>query len=115
MLEILTNICNGKGKEGDIELLQEMASIIKDASLCGLGQTAPNPVLSTIRYFRNEYEAHIRDKRCPAVVCSALFKSPCQHACPIGMDVPSYVALIRANRLEDAYRVMLRTNPFPSV
>jgi len=115
MLEILTNICNGKGKEGDIELLEEMAAIIKDASLCGLGQTAPNPVLSTIRYFRSEYEAHIRDKRCSAVVCSALFKSPCQHACPIGMDVPSYVALIRADRLEDAYKVMLRTNPFPSV
>lgn len=111
MLEILTNICNGKGKEGDIELLEEMAAIIKDASLCGLGQTAPNPVLSTIRYFRSEYEAHIRDKRCSAVVCSALFKSPCQHACPIGMDVPSYVALIRADRLEDAYKVMLRTNP----
>ena len=115
MLEILTNICEGRGQEGDIELLEEMAEVIKDSALCGLGQTAPNPVLSTIRYFRNEYEAHIRDKRCPAVVCSALFKSPCQHACPIGMDVPSYIALIRAGRLEDAYKVMLRTNPLPSV
>jgi len=115
MLEILTNICEGRGQEGDIELLEEMAAVIKDAALCGLGQTAPNPVLSTLRYFRDEYEAHIRDKRCPAVVCSSLFKSPCQHACPIGMDVPSYIALIRAGRLEDAYKVMLRTNPFPSV
>ncbi|HUT84319.1 MAG TPA: NADH-ubiquinone oxidoreductase-F iron-sulfur binding region domain-containing protein, partial [Thermodesulfobacteriota bacterium] len=115
MLEILTNICEGRGQEGDIELLEEMAGIIKDSALCGLGQTAPNPVLSTIRYFRDEYEAHIKDKRCPAVVCTALFKSPCQHACPIGMDVPSYIALIRAGRLEDAYKVMLRTNPFPSV
>jgi NADH-quinone oxidoreductase subunit F len=115
MLEILTNICEGRGQEGDIELLEEMAGVIKDAALCGLGQTAPNPVLSTIRYFKNEYEAHIRDKRCPAVVCSTLFKSPCQHACPIGMDVPSYIALIRAGRFEDAYKVMLRTNPFPSV
>ena len=115
MLEILTNICEGRGKEGDIELLEEMAGVIKDSSLCGLGQTAPNPVLSTLRYFRDEYEAHIKDKRCPAVVCTALFKSPCQHACPIEMDVPSYIALIRAGRLEDAYKVMLRTNPFPSV
>jgi len=114
MLEILTNICEGRGQEGDIELLEHLAGIIKDAALCGLGQTAPNPVLSTIRYFRDEYEAHIRDKHCPAVVCSALFKSPCQHACPIEMDIPSYVALIRAGRLEDAYKVMLRTNPFPS-
>ena len=115
MLEILTNITQGKGKEGDIELLEEMATIIKDASLCGLGQTAPNPVLSTIRYFRKEYEDHIRNHRCEAAVCSALFKSPCQHTCPIGMDIPSYIALIRDGRLEDAYKVLLRTNPFPSV
>jgi NADH-quinone oxidoreductase subunit F len=115
MLDILTDICEGRGKEGDIELLEEMAAVIKDSALCGLGQTAPNPVLSTIRYFRDEYEAHIRDKRCPASVCSALFKSPCQNTCPVGMDVPSYIALIRANRLDDAYKVLLRTNPFPSV
>ena len=115
MLQILVNITQGKGKEGDIELLEEMAPIIKDASLCGLGQTAPNPVLSTIRYFRKEYEDHIRNHRCNAAVCTALFKSPCQHTCPIEMDIPSYIALIRANRMEDAYKVLLRTNPFPSV
>jgi NADH-quinone oxidoreductase subunit F len=115
MLQILTNITQGKGQEGDIELLEEMAPIIKDASLCGLGQTAPNPVLSTIRYFRKEYEDHIRNHRCNAAVCTALFKSPCQHTCPIEMDIPSYIALIRANRMEDAYKVLLRTNPFPSV
>ncbi|NPU85703.1 MAG: FAD-dependent oxidoreductase [Syntrophaceae bacterium] len=115
MLEILTNITRGKGKEGDIELLEEMAGIIKDASLCGLGQTAPNPVLSTIRYFRDEYEEHIRDGHCRAAVCSALFKSPCQNTCPIGMDVPAYIGLIRAERFEDAYKVLLKTNPFPSV
>ncbi|HYA43895.1 MAG TPA: NADH-quinone oxidoreductase subunit NuoF [Syntrophobacteraceae bacterium] len=115
MLDILTDITQGMGKEGDIELLEEMGEIIKNASLCGLGQTAPNPVLSTIRYFRHEYEEHIREKRCRAVVCSALFKSPCQHTCPAGMDVPAYVALVRAERFDDAYKVMLRTNPFPSV
>jgi NADH-quinone oxidoreductase subunit F len=115
MLDILTAICEGRGKEGDIELLEELAAIIKDSALCGLGQTAPNPVLSTIRYFRHEYEAHIRDKRCPASVCSALFKSPCQNTCPVGMDAPAYIALIRANRLADAYKVLLKTNPFPSI
>ncbi len=115
MLEILTNITQGKGKEGDIELLEEMASIIKDASLCGLGQTAPNPILSTLRYFRKEYEDHIYNHRCTAGVCTALFKSPCQNACPVEMDIPSYIALIREGRLDDAYKVMLRTNPFPSV
>jgi NADH-quinone oxidoreductase subunit F len=115
MLDILTDITQGRGKEGDIELLEQMGTIIKNASLCGLGQTAPNPVLSTIRYFRDEYEEHIKEKRCRAVVCSALFKSPCQHTCPAGMDVPAYVALIRAQRFEDAYKIMVRTNPFPSV
>lgn len=72
MLEILTRITEGNGKEGDIELLEELATQIKAGSLCGLGQTAPNPVLSTIRYFRDEYEAHIRDHKCPAKQCSNL-------------------------------------------
>ena len=72
MLKILTNISEGKGKEGDIELLEDLAEATRDASLCALGGSAPNPVRSTIRYFRDEYEAHIRDKRCPAYVCKDL-------------------------------------------
>lgn len=72
MLIILNNICSGKGEEQDIELLQEIAETMQDASLCALGTTAANPVLSTIKYFRDEYEAHIREKRCPAGVCREL-------------------------------------------
>jgi len=72
MLKILTNITKGKGKEGDIELLEELSEVTRDASLCALGRTAANPILSTIRYFRDEYEAHIKEKRCPAYVCKAL-------------------------------------------
>ena len=72
MLEILTKITEGKGEEGDVEKLLELAENIKASAFCGLGQTAPNPVISTIRYFRDEYDAHIREKRCPAGVCSAL-------------------------------------------
>ncbi len=72
MLEILTRITEGKGEMSDIEKLEELAYEIKDNSLCGLGQTAPNPVLTTIKYFRDEYEAHIRDKKCPAKVCKSL-------------------------------------------
>lgn len=72
MLEILERITNGQGEEGDIEKLEELAAQIKDSSLCGLGQTAPNPVLATLRYFRHEYEAHIIDKKCPAKVCKPL-------------------------------------------
>lgn len=73
MLEILTDICQGDGKEGDIELLEELGGMIQKFSLCGLGTSAPNPVLTTILYFRDEYEAHIKDKKCPAGVCKALF------------------------------------------
>lgn len=95
MLEILTRITEGKGKDGDIEKLERLAENIKKASLCGLGQTAPNPVLSTLKYFRDEYEAHIKDKRCPAGECKALSKvhidsSKCKQCgicaknCPVG-------------------------------
>jgi NADH-quinone oxidoreductase subunit F len=74
MLEILTRISDGKGVMEDIDLLLDLAEKIKTSSLCGLGQTAPNPVLTTIKYFREEYEAHIKDKRCPAHACKALLK-----------------------------------------
>ena len=95
MLEILTRITEGKGKEGDIEKLERLAENIKKASLCGLGQTAPNPVLSTLKYFRDEYEAHIKEKRCPAGECKALSKvhidpdkckqcGICAKNCPVG-------------------------------
>ncbi len=72
MLQILTRITQGKGEEGDIELLEELSQVVADTSLCALGATAPNPVLTTIRYFRDEYEAHIKDKKCPAKVCKDL-------------------------------------------
>ena len=95
MLAILTNITEGKGQDGDIELLEEIAEVTKNASLCALGQTAANPVLSTLRYFRDEYEAHILEKRCPAGVCKALISyyiQPdkcqacliCYRNCPVG-------------------------------
>ena len=72
MLEVLTRIVEGEGKPGDIELLEELCYSVKDGALCGLGQTAPNPVLTTLRYFRDEFEAHINEKRCPAGECTAL-------------------------------------------
>ncbi len=115
MLETLERICAGQGREGDIEYLIELGQEIKRSSLCGLGQTAPNPVLTTLRYFRDEYEAHIEEKRCPAGVCPELVISPCQNECPAGMDVPSYVSLVGEGRLREALAVILDTNPFPSV
>jgi len=94
MLETLTRITESQGQEGDIELLEELAETIKDSSLCGLGQTAPNPVLTTIKYFRDEYEAHIRDKKCPALSCKLLLTytideekctgcTACAKGCPV--------------------------------
>jgi len=74
LLEVLTRICNGEGREGDVEFLEELGAAVKDASMCGLGQTLPNPVLSTLKYFRDEYIAHIKEKDCPAKACKALIK-----------------------------------------
>jgi len=74
LLEVLTRITDGEGCEGDVEFLEELGETVKDASMCGLGQTLPNPVLSTLRYFKDEYEAHIKDKRCPALVCKNLIQ-----------------------------------------
>jgi len=83
MREILTDISEGKGKEGDIDTLEHLAEVMKMAALCALGQTAANPVLSTIRYFREEYEAHIKDHKCPAGVCKALITySIIEDKCP---------------------------------
>ena len=93
MLEILEKITSGKGEDGDIEALEDLCDTITSASLCGLGQTAPNPVISTLKYFRNEYEAHIYDKKCPAHACKALLSyeitdkcigcTKCAKNCPV--------------------------------
>ncbi len=115
MLEILERITTGEGKEGDVELLEEIGKTVKDTALCGLGQTAPNPVLSTIKYFRHEYDEHIKQNYCRAGVCAELFISPCENACPAGVNVPGYVALIAAGRVKDAYNLIRQENPFPSV
>ena len=115
MHEIVSRICRGEGKEGDIEALEHLGEIIRDTALCGLGQSAPNPVLSTLRHFRDEYVAHIRDKRCPAGVCAALVTSPCQNACPAGVDVPGYVSLIGEQRYGDALALHRHRNPFAAV
>jgi len=87
LLEILTRICEGKGVDGDIENLEFLCEQIKTNSLCGLGQGAPNPVVSTLRYFREEYEAHIYEKRCPAKVCKGLIRFEIQPATCTGCTV----------------------------
>jgi NADH-quinone oxidoreductase subunit F len=115
MLAILTRITEGKGRDGDIDTLVTLAKTVKECSLCGLGQTSPNPVLSTINYFRDEYESHIREKKCPAAVCDALMISPCQHTCPAGINVPKYVAHVAAGEPLEAVETIRERNPFPAI
>ncbi len=94
--------------------LKKLGETIKATSLCGLGQTAPNPVLSTLQWFRDEYEAHVFERRCPAGACKELVGAPCQNACPAGTEVWRYVAHIARGEYEEAYRVIREANPFPS-
>jgi NADH-quinone oxidoreductase subunit F len=115
MHEILDDVTKGKASLADLDLLKELADVVKDTTMCGLGQTASNPVLSTLRYFRSEYERHIWNKKCDAFVCRELVGSPCQSACPIGTEAWRYVAHLARGEYEEAYRVIRETNPFPSV
>jgi NADH-quinone oxidoreductase subunit F len=115
MLKILTNITQGNGKDGDIQLLEEISEAATGAALCALGGTAPNPVLSTIRHFRKEYEEHIRKKRCSAAVCKAIISSPCQHTCPIDTKAPVYIAQIAHGDFDAAWKTISMDNPLPGI
>jgi NADH-quinone oxidoreductase subunit F len=115
MLEILERITKGEGEKGDIEKLEKLGCMIKETSLCGLGQTAPNPVINTICYFRDEYEAHVKYKRCPAVACKEIISSPCQHVCPIDTETSVYISLIAKRHFKEAFDIILKDNPLPSV
>jgi NADH-quinone oxidoreductase subunit F len=115
MLEILERITRGEGEVGDVELLEELGETIKETAMCGLGQTAPNPILSTIKNFRDEYDEHIKNKYCRAGVCSELFISPCENTCPANVNVPGYMALVAAGRFMDAYNLIRQENPFPAI
>ncbi|MDZ4231037.1 MAG: NADH-quinone oxidoreductase subunit NuoF [Dehalococcoidales bacterium] len=115
MLNMLERITRGEGKAGDIERLEQLAQLIKGTALCGLGQTAPNPILTTLRYFRKEFEEHVEKGYCRAGVCKRLVKSPCQNACPAGIDVPRYVRAIGQGKYGEAVAVIREKIPFPSV
>ncbi|MBM4320166.1 MAG: FAD-dependent oxidoreductase, partial [Deltaproteobacteria bacterium] len=115
LLAILDRITRGRGTRHDFDRLHDITTTLSDAALCGLGQTCPKPVLSTLRFFEEEYAAHIDEKRCPAGVCDALMISPCQHTCPVGVNVPEYVAHIRAGRFAEAIGTIWQRNPFPAI
>ncbi len=115
MWELLDDITEGRGTLAHLDLLQALGRTVTDSTMCGLGHSAANPVLSTLRYFRGEYERHVIDKRCDAQVCSRLTGAPCQAACPVGTEAWRYAALIAQGEYEEAYRVIREPNPFPSV
>ena len=115
MLAILTRIAEGKGEMSDLDTLETLAHTVKNGSLCGLGQTAANPVLTTLRNFRGEYEAHIKEKQCPAGVCPALVRAPCMCGCPAGVYIPGFVSLVGEKRYNEALRSHRERNPFASV
>jgi NADH-quinone oxidoreductase subunit F len=115
LLEILTRVTQGMGRIEDLDTLRDLGETIIKTSLCGLGQTAPKPVLSTLKYFLKEYEDHILEKRCEGAACDSMVISACQHACPAGIDVPNYVAAIGAGKYEKAVDIIRERNPFPAV
>jgi NADH-quinone oxidoreductase subunit F len=113
LLEILEKITQGRGVPEDLDKLEKLSRIMNSASLCGLGQTAPNPVLSTLRYFRHEYEAHIYDKHCQTGACKRISAPPCQATCPTGQDASTYIALIGHGRIDKAWDIIRKENPLP--
>ncbi len=113
-LHYLNRITQGKGTEADLATLDELGRMIRDTSLCGLGQTAPNPVLTTMRHFRHEFEDHIRASRCRAGVCEDLALSPCENSCPLHMNIPRFLQLLKEDRLEDAFVSVVMDNPLPA-
>ncbi|MDR3493145.1 MAG: NADH-ubiquinone oxidoreductase-F iron-sulfur binding region domain-containing protein [Ancalomicrobiaceae bacterium] len=113
-LRILTRITKGQGREEDLADLDELGRMIKETSLCGLGQTAPNSLLTTLRHFHDEFEDHIRAKRCRAGTCQDLALSPCENSCPLHMNIPRFLQLYKEGRLDDAFLSVIMDNPLPA-
>ena len=113
-LSILNAITRGDGTASHLQLLDELGRMVRECSLCGLGQSAPNPVLTTIRHFREEYEDHIVAHRCRAGVCQELALSPCENSCPLRMNIPRFLELFQEGRIEDAFESVILDNPLPA-
>jgi NADH-quinone oxidoreductase subunit F len=114
MLRLLNAVTRGEATMEDLGTLESLSGMIRDTSLCGLGQSAPNPVLTTLKYFLPEYEEHVRGHRCRAGACSELFLSPCENNCPLHMQIPRFLQLYRENRLEEAFESIILDNPLPA-
>jgi NADH-quinone oxidoreductase subunit F len=113
-LEMLDGFTHGTASLDDLDALDELCRMVRDTSLCGLGQSAPNPVLTSLRHFRHEFEDHIRAKRCRAGVCEDLALSPCENSCPLHMNIPRFLQLYKEDRLEEAFLSVILDNPLPA-
>jgi NADH-quinone oxidoreductase subunit F len=115
MLEILTRITDGKGVPEDIELIEEISRNMREASLCALGQLTPSPVMASLRFFKEEFIAHVEDKHCAAGQCKPLVRAKCINACPAGVDSPAYIALVAQGRYAEGLEIHRQRNPFALV
>ncbi len=115
LLEALTRITEGQGTRKDLDIIRDISPKMQDTSLCGLGQRTPGPVMSALRFFEDEFLAHIDDKLCPAGQCKALVRAKCVNTCPAGVDTPAYLALVAQGRYDDGLAIHLERNPFPLI
>ncbi len=109
--ELLDDVTTGHATLDTLGLIEELGQVVRDTTLCGLGQTAANPVLASLRHFRDEYVDHVVRKRCDAGVCKELVSAPCQHRCPLGQEVPLYTALVARGEFAEALAVIKKDNP----
>ena len=113
-LTMLNGVTKGMGTAAQLDLLDELSRMIRDTSLCGLGQSAPNPVLTSMRHFRHEFDDHMIAKRCRAGVCDSLALSPCENSCPLHMNIPRFLDLVQEGRMADAFESVILDNPLPA-
>ncbi len=115
MLEILNRICRGEGQRQDLDKIRALAAGMESSSLCALGQLTPGPVIAALRYFEDEFIAHIEERRCPAGSCKELVPARCMNACPAGVDVPAYISLSAQGRYAEALEIHRERNPFAMI
>jgi NADH-quinone oxidoreductase subunit F len=113
IVRLLDGIVAGRGRPSDLDALEELARYVRDASLCGLGKTASNPLLTSLRHFRAEYEEHVLAGRCRAGACEDLFLAPCENSCPLHPNAPGALELLKEGRIEEAFELTLRDIPMP--
>ncbi|MCC7146855.1 MAG: FAD-dependent oxidoreductase [Phycisphaeraceae bacterium] len=115
LLDALTRICDGHGEEKDLQIIREVSAAMMEASLCGLGQRTPGPVMAALRFFEQEFKEHVHDKQCIAGQCRPLVRAKCLNGCPAGVDTPAYLALVAQGKYEEALEIHRERNPFAMV